>query len=140
MTRNRNPKRQHSALLLAVPGALVLLLLLAACGNPGPQIVVEPMSQDLGERLQERIELAYTVRNAGDALLRIEKVSTSCGCTEAELDRTDIPPGETAQLSVSLDPIEDDLFGDVRRVIYLRSNDPDAPEVSVEFNVQIYKP
>ncbi len=139
MTRLLNPKRLHSVLFLVAPGVL-LLSLLAACANPAPQIVVEPTSQDLGVRPQERIELAYTVRNAGDALLIIEKVSTSCGCTEAELDRTEIPPGETAQLLVSLDPIEDDLFGDVKRVIYLRSNDPDAPEVSVEFNVQIYKP
>jgi len=139
MTRLQNHKRLHSVLFLVAPGAL-LLSLLAACGNPTPRIVVEPTSQDLGERPQERIELAYTVRNTGDALLIIEKVSTSCGCTVAELDRTEIPPGETAQLLVSLDPVEDDLFGDVKRVIYLRSNDPGAPEVSVEFNVQIYKP
>ena len=28
----------------------------------------------------------------------------------------------------------------VKRVIYLRSNDPDEPEVSVEFSVKIQKP
>ncbi|GMR09831.1 MAG: hypothetical protein BMS9Abin28_0651 [Anaerolineae bacterium] len=139
MTPIRDHMRPRTVLLLAALAALILPLL-AACGNPTPRIVVEPTSQDLGERAQERIELAYTVRNAGDALLIIEKVSTSCGCTVAELDRTEIPPGETAQLLVSLDPVEDDLFGDVKRVIYLRSNDPDAPEVSVEFNVQINKP
>ncbi len=139
MTPIRDHMRPRTVLLLAALTALILLLL-AACGNPTPRIVVEPTSQDLGERPQERIELAYTVRNEGDSLLIIEKVSTSCACTEAELDRTEIPPGETAQLIVSLDPVEDDLFGDVKRVIYLRSNDPGAPEVSVEFNVRILKP
>lgn len=118
----------------------VAALILAACASQDPQIVVEPAVQDLGERPQERIELTYTVRNAGEALLVIEKVSTSCDCTQAELDQTEIPPGGSTRLRVSLDPVEDDLYGEIKRVIYLRSNDPENPEVSVEFNVRIQKP
>lgn len=120
--------------------AAIVLPMLAACARSTPQIAVDPLSQDLGEQPQQLIELAYTVRNTGDALLKIEKISTSCDCTEAKLDRMEIPAGESAQLTVLLDPVEDDLFGEVKRVIYLRSNDPDEAEVSVEFSVRIQKP
>lgn len=117
-----------------------VVMLLSACGRSAPQIVVEPQTQNLGEQPQQLIELVYTVQNTGGEPLIIERVSTSCGCTTASLDRTEIPAGEAAQLTVRLDPVEDNLFGDVRRVIYLRSNDPDEPEVSVEFSVHIKRP
>jgi hypothetical protein len=115
-------------------------LLLAACGSSPPQIVVEPTLQDLGEVPQEPIELSYTVRNEGGSPLQIEKISTSCDCTEATLDRQTIPPGESTQLRVTLDPTEDNLYGNLLRVIYIRSNDPDTSEAEVEFRVSILKP
>ncbi|HHH40402.1 MAG TPA: DUF1573 domain-containing protein [Chloroflexi bacterium] len=119
---------------------LVVGLLLTACGGSSPRIVVEPPSQNLGEVPQEPLELTYTVRNEGGSPLRIEKVSTSCDCTRATVDREVIPPGESAQLRVVLDPTEENLYGNLLRVIYIRSNDPDNPEVEVEFRVTILKP
>jgi len=119
---------------------MVASLLLAACGGSPPRIVVEPVSQDLGEVPQEPLELTYTVRNEGGSPLRIEKVSTSCDCTKAAMERDTIPPGDSAELRVTLDPTEDNLYGDLLRVVYLRSNDPDNPEVEVEFRVTIRKP
>jgi hypothetical protein len=125
-----------------LPMALAALmgLGLAGCKAAAPRIVVEPAAQDLGERPQEPLALTYTVRNEGQAPLIIEKVSTSCGCTKAAVDREVIPPGESATLQVTLDPTEDDLYGDLLRVIYVRSNDPQNPEVQVEFRVLIGKP
>ncbi len=126
------------ALLFA---ALALLAIgLTACGREPPRIVIEPTSQDLGERPQEPMELTYTVRNEGGSPLRIESVMTSCGCTRATVDREVIPPGESARLLVSFDPAETGLYGDLLRVIYVRSNDPDRPEVEVEFRVVVQRP
>ena len=124
--------------LLAV--VAVAAVLLAACGSSPPRIVVEPASQDLGERPQEPLELSYTVRNEGGSPLQIEKVSTSCDCTTAAVESDTIPPGGSAKLRVTLDPTEDNIYGNLLRVIYLRSNDPAAPEVEVEFRVTIRKP
>jgi len=135
--RHRSPWIRRITLFAFI---MIVAALLAACGNPPPRIVVEPQSQDLGERPQEPLELTYTVRNEGGSPLRIEKVSTSCGCTRATVDRETIPPGESAQLRVVLDPTEDNLYGNLLRVIYVRSNDPDNPEVEVEFRVTIRKP
>jgi len=119
--------------------AVIAVVALTATGSP-PRIVVEPVSQDLGEVPQKPLELTYTVRNEGGSPLRIEKVSTSCDCTKAAMERDTIPPGDSAALRVTLDPTEDNLYGDLLRVIYLRSNDPDNPEVEAEFRVTIRKP
>jgi hypothetical protein len=115
-------------------------LLLAACNRATPRIVIEPAIQDLGEVPQQPLELTYTVRNEGGSPLKIERVSTSCGCTQATVDQDTLAPGESTQLRVVLDPTEDNLYGNLLRVIYIRSNDPANPEVEVEFRVTIRKP
>jgi hypothetical protein len=120
---------------------LILLTgILTACGGKAPQISIEPALQDLGTQPQQLIDLVYTVKNTGNADLVIEKVSVSCECTTAELEKNTIPPGESAELRVKFDPAEDNLFGDIQRIIYLRSNDPEKPEAEAEFRVTIHKP
>ena len=119
---------------------LVGLFFLPACGKSPPRIAVEPAAQELGEVLQKLIELKYTVKNEGESDLQILKISTSCDCTKAILEQDKISAGQSAVLTVTLDPTEDNLYGDVTRVIYLRSNDPENPEVSVEFHAFIVKP
>lgn len=115
----------------------LIALWLSACGGASPQIVVEPATQNLGEVPQQPLELSYTVRNQGGSPLQIEKISTSCGCTEAAVDQESIPPGESTQLRVTLDPTEDDLYGNLVRVITIRSNDPKTPEAEAKFHVTI---
>ena len=117
------------------------LFVLAACAKKSPpRILVEPASQELGEIPQQKIELTYTVRNEGKSDLQILKISTSCDCTKAVIDQNQIAPGQSAVLTVTLDPTEDNLYGDVTRLIYLRSNDPENPEASVEFHAIIQLP
>jgi hypothetical protein len=126
--------------LIRVLSGVFLSTLLAACTASPPRILVEPAFQDLGERRQELLELTYTVRNEGGSPLEIQKISTSCGCTQAAMETNTIPPGGSAELKVTMDPIEDDLYGELMRVIYVRSNDPEDPEVEVEFRVEIRRP
>ncbi len=126
------------------PTLLFLLLVmagfLAACSSKAPQINIEPSLQDLGTQPQQLIDLVFEVKNTGNADLVIEKVSVSCECTTAELEKNTISPGETAKLRVKFNPTEDNLFGDIQRIIYLRSNDPTTPEAEAEFRVIIEKP
>jgi predicted small lipoprotein YifL len=128
---------------IRTPLLFLLILLtgsLTACGGKAPQISIEPALQNLGTQPQQLIDLVYTVKNNGNADLVIEKVSVSCECTTAELEKNTIPPGESAELRVKFDPAEDNLFGDIQRIIYLRSNDPEKPEAEAEFRVIIQKP
>lgn len=109
--------------------ALVPLLVGACASGSAPKIAVAPQSQELGEVPQQKIELVYTVQNEGGSELQIEKITTSCDCTKALIEQEKIAPGDSAALTVTLDPAEDNLYGDITRVIYLRSNDPANPEV-----------
>lgn len=118
----------------------VALFVMTACAKKPPRIAVEPVTQELGELPQQKIELVYTVRNDGESELQIEKISTSCDCTKASIAQDKIAPGQSSVLTVTLDPTEDNLYGDITRLVYLRSNDPENPEVSVEFHVIIQKP
>lgn len=131
---------RSSRRLMCSLSIIILAALLAACGSAPPRILVEPSSQDLGERPQQPVELSYTVRNTGGGTLLIQKITTSCDCTKASVDRTEIPAGQTASLKVTLDPAEDNLYGNILRVVYLRTNDPQRPEVEAEFRVTIQKP
>jgi hypothetical protein len=121
---------------------LVLLVagLLSSCNNKAAQISIRPPLQDLGTQPQHLIDLVFEVKNTGNADLVIEKVSVSCECTTAELEKSIIPPDESAELRVKFDPAEDNLFGEIQRIIYLRSNDPIQPEAEAEFRVTIQKP
>lgn len=121
-------------------GLLFLVLIFLSACSTAPRIVVEPPSKDLGEVPQKPLEISYTIRNEGGSDLIIEKISTSCGCTSATVDKNIISPGDTASLQVTLDPIADNLFGNLTRVIYVRSNDPKTPEAEVEFRVIILNP
>jgi len=132
-----NHTRQRLFLILL---GLIFLGVLAACTNRAPVIMIEPALQDLGNQPQQLIDLAYTVKNTGTADLIIEKVSVSCACTTAELEKNTISPDESTELRVKFDPTEDNLYGEIQRIIYLRSNDPDKPEAEAEFRVTIQKP
>ena len=119
---------------------LAAATLWTGCASAPPRIVIEPAQQELGEVPQQLIELTFTVRNTGGQPLTIQKISTSCDCTTAEISSRDIPAGGTAELKVSLDPREDNLYGSVTRVVYLRSNDPNQPEAQAEFHALIQQP
>ncbi len=129
-----------SRTLICTLPIVILATWLAACSSEPPRIVVEPTSHDLGAVPQQVLNLTYTVRNQGGSPLRIDKVSTSCDCTTATVDRDTIPPGGSIPLRVTLDPIQDNLYGNLLRVIYIRSNDPATPETEVEFRVNILAP
>ena len=74
-------------------------------------------------------------------VLEINGLSTSCGCTKAAVESETIMPGKTTNLLVTFDPniMGDDEVGDILRVIYIKSNDPNQPEVEVEIKANVKK-
>ncbi|MBI5035049.1 MAG: DUF1573 domain-containing protein [Chloroflexi bacterium] len=119
---------------------LAMIFALVSCASAAPRIVIEPSSQELGERPQEFIELTFTVRNQGNRPLKIDQVTTTCGCTKASVEQdTILPNGETI-LHVTMDPAQSNLYGNIYRVITLSSNDPATPKAQVNFHVVIPQP
>ncbi len=120
--------------LLLVTLLTALGVIVSSCTTAVPQIELSTTSFNLGDINPAdgiRTE-SFGVKNIGTAPLNITGVSTSCGCTKAEVDKEVLQPGEQAQLTVSYDPrIHKGLVGPIKRIVYIQSNDPLQQEVSL---------
>lgn len=121
----------------------VFVIGLAACSRGEPQLTVETVQLDLGDVPNgEIVTRDVPVRNAGDAVLVVENISTSCGCTAATLDSMQLAPGESGTLRIEYDAGAHgpELTGPMVRQVFLNSNDPAQPEVVIELAVNVIPP
>jgi hypothetical protein len=115
-------------------------LILAGCnwGGEDPQVTVSPVGFDFGNISADPVTTTFAVNNHGNRSLQIESITTSCGCTTAEISRQTIGPGESAKLTVNFDPqTHAGAVGDFLRSVYLRTNDPANPEVEVQIKANV---
>lgn len=124
-------------------GMLVLLAAaLAACGG-APELVLDREGVDLGQVVNGEIRtFDVLVRNAGNGTLVIEAVSTSCGCTTASVEPSTIEPGQSGVLQVRFDSGAHgpEANGPVVRQVFIASNDPERPEVELQFQADVVPP
>lgn len=101
------------------------------------QLTIEPSVFDFGT-VSDKTEATFIMSNEGGSLLEILGVSTSCGCTTAWFDQDVLMPGTTGVLHVSFDPsVHEGIEGEVIRQIYVRSNDPEQPELTIELRATV---
>jgi hypothetical protein len=114
---------------------------LAACGRGQPNIAVAATRHDFGRVEQGKVVATeIPMRNAGTQDLKMEAVSTSCGCTTAEVQPEIIPPGGEGRLIIHYDSGAHPDKGPVQRHIYIASNDPDVAEVEVIITADVQPP
>ncbi len=130
--------------LLIVLG-VVLLLSLVGYGyfkaipeveNKGniPKIEIYPKTFDFGEiNFRDVVNHSFTVKNTGNEVLEIKRVTTSCPCASAQITEEKINPEESTELLVSYDSEAMGAHGrgEQERIIYIRSNDPINPQIEV---------
>lgn len=125
---------------LSLTSILLISLFLVACTSDQPSISLETKQFDFGDVVNGKI-LSRDVRvyNNGGAPLVVDTVSTSCGCTQASLEPTTIPPGEGGVLHINFDSGAhgQNLTGKITRQIFINSNDPQQPEALLEFTANI---
>ena len=122
---------------LLIVGTLFLINLISGCSTQlkQPKIELSTTYFDLGDINPDEGKRSETffVENKGTDILKILSVSTSCGCTEAEVENEEIQPGEKTKLTVTYDPsIHPGLVGNIKRVVYIQSNDPLQSEIELE--------
>lgn len=101
-----------------------------------PKIEISPAFYDFGEvEFGKVVNYNFIIKNSGKTPLEIKRVATSCGCTTAKISQQLIDPGQTAELAVVYDTA---AMGDgphgrgkQERIIYVKSNDPNNPQVNV---------
>ena len=111
----------------------------------GPAIKIIPETYDLGTVIYGEVaKHIFTIENIGDEPLEILKLSTSCGCTKALMADEDkiIVPGQSVELAVTFDPAvhkDDTDLGDISRIIYIVTNDPNQPRLEAEITARVIK-
>ena len=134
-------KDRYNKGVIIIASVLIIAMVGGGCVNKAPKIEITPSSYDFGVIPYEKVEHAFLVKNTGTDVLEINGLSTSCGCTKATVESETIMPGKTTNLLVTFDPniMGDDEVGDILRVIYIKSNDPNQPEVEVEIKANVKK-
>ena len=108
-----------------------------SAAEPAPDIQFDELEHDFGKINQnEKHTHVFKFRNVGDATLKIEKVTASCGCTATSLSGDEIPPKETGELEVqfSSGTFEDE----VTKTVYVHSNDPDEAITKLKIKATVH--
>ncbi|MFQ6675743.1 MAG: DUF1573 domain-containing protein [Fidelibacterota bacterium] len=107
--------------------------------TPPPRIEIIPDSHDFGVVPYRAVAKYFTLKNRGGSLLRITGLSTSCGCTEATVEKEELLPGEETRLLVTFDPnlMSEPVVGKIYRVVYVTTNDPSLPEAEIEIRATV---
>lgn len=104
---------------------MLSVVVLGSCAA-APKIVFDAPIHDFGTRITEpEMKHSFHFKNAGDAVLIVENVKTSCGCTGALSSSKEIQPGGTSTIDIVYKPGKS--IGPVSKTITVVSNDPESP-------------
>ncbi|GJM42723.1 MAG: hypothetical protein DHS20C20_30050 [Ardenticatenaceae bacterium] len=98
-----------------------------------PKIQIPEKNFDFGNiGPRDVVEREFIIRNVGDAPLTISRAYTTCGCTEAEISASVIPPGQVATIKLIFDAGFHDTAGQtVRRGLIIENNDPEQSQAEI---------
>jgi len=123
---------------------LILSLGLLSCSTipDEARVSISPSSFDFGTIVQSDgiVSTTFLVKNIGNESLTINRLSTSCGCTTAEIDMSNLKSGGERTMTVTFDPtVHEDQTGPIERVVYLQTSDPNWPEVEIDITATVIK-
>ena len=110
---------------------LVAVLLLADVGlsESLPKVEVQQPVFDFGEVMRgQKVVHTFVFRNSGEAMLVVDRVKSTCGCTGVLLAEKNIPPGGEGTVKATFNSSK--FKGYVEKRILLYSNDPDGNPTS----------
>ncbi len=157
-----------SAVIIGVIAVLVIAIGAYALGQrsggandenllPG-RLEISETQYDFGIIGLDKVSRTFVIKNVGEGPLTIERVSTSCGCTTAQLkkdgktsvtfgmDHGNLPkanmvlgPGEETDIVVSYNPLAHGLSkaaGTFTRVVYIQTSNPrQESEIAISMTV-----
>lgn len=125
----------NAACILVLP---VLFALAAPDVDSAPRISLSASEWNFGEVWEgDRVRKSFTIRNDGDAPLRIKTIRTSCTCTTAELRTDRLLPGESVDVTILLHTKK--RQGSIATTVVIESNDPQAGSTKFEVRGTVKK-
>ncbi len=108
---------------------LLLVLLFSGSASAAPALRVESLEHDFGEIVQgDRVDYVFRFHNAGDQVLEIGQLRSSCGCTAALLSTRRLAPGAMGELQVTFN--SQDFRGEIQKMVTFDTNDPDHASIT----------
>ena len=104
----------------------------------GAGLEVVPEMYDFGKIKKENgiASTSFTVKNNTESEILITEITTSCGCTTAEIEAKLIQPGTAQTLTVYFDPnFHKEPDGKFSRTVFLQTSD--TQEVQAKISVEI---
>lgn len=84
------------------------------------------------------LKAKIVIKNTGNATLSVSEVKPGCGCTTAPISKSEIQPGDTASLSVTLNVSSNTV--DVSKSIRITSNDAKNPTKHLYLKARVFYP
>lgn len=109
-------------------------------GEMGPGLEIIPELQELGviQKVNGIVSTLFMVKNISASEILITEITTSCGCTTAEIEEKSIPAGEARKLSVYFDPnFHKEPDGKFSRTVFLQTSN--NAEILAKISVEIVK-
>lgn len=107
------------------------------------EVIITPSNQDLGEVIYGDVPTtSFTLTNFTPLPLTVTRVSTSCGCTKAVVDKKEVGAYETTEIKVSFDPaVHKDAtdLGDITRTIYISTDNPNFSQLTSTITAYVIK-
>ena len=108
--------------------------------DDSPAAETHKSTHDFGKISKENgvVSTTFEIENHGRGILIIGEISTSCGCTSAEVDKTELGFNETTDLTVYFDPnFHEEPEGQFERSVFVKTNDPKLSEMQFDVSVEI---
>ena len=105
-------------------------------GSPIPRVVIDRLEYDFGTLdLEKTGRQEFTVTNRGNATLKLTKGETTCRCTASDLERTELPPGESTKITLNWRPTAEP--GPYQQSATFYTNDPSKPRFTITITGKI---
>lgn len=106
-------------------------------------VQLSPDKQELGTVIYGDVATtSFTLTNYTPLPLKVTRVSTSCGCTSASVDKEELGAYESTSVNVSFDPAvhkDDTDLGELTRTIYIETDNPNYPDLETMITANVIK-
>lgn len=107
------------------------------------EVRITPENQDFGEVIYGDVPASsFTLTNFTPTLLAITRVSTSCGCTKAEIEKDELGAYESTEIKVSFDPAvhkDSTDLGNITRIIYIETDNPSFSKLTSTITANVIR-
>jgi hypothetical protein len=131
-------KELNMKLTMPFPFAFLVTLVFASLAFGAPHVAVDQPAFNFGTIAQgKKIDHIFALKNSGDATLTIGQVSTSCGCTVANVSSRSIVPGQSGEIKATFNSAN--FTGSISKSIYVHTNDPGRPVYTLTIKGTVFE-